>query len=122
MKSVSSQIEKALTGEFIELFPDEAALKLEGLSPAEIILMFRDIRLPQAVALLSRFTPTIGSEIIRRMEPDFARKILSALDPVRAARLLPLLKQEEIDGILTFLDPSRARILRSFLSYPADRA
>jgi magnesium transporter len=113
---------RSLVQDFIRLYPDEAAHRVEPLAPEEV------------AALLERQEPALAAELLRRMPGETAAEALAlvsdgvapamvaALDPGTAATLLSRLDEERWQRLVALLDPALARELSELMRYPPDVA
>ncbi len=122
MAKRSSRAMQALIGNYISLYPDEAANNLETQPLEEIVRLLESHPNIQAVSVVDKLTPDLAARIIELIKEDLAKQVLRDLDPARAVVILSRLDENTRNNMLSLLDEKNVSELRELLSYPADSA
>lgn len=113
---------RALTDEYLRVYPDEAAGVMNGRPLGEILALLAAEPAPLAAALLERLSPEVAAAAIEDMDDEQVRHILPAVDPARVAGLLARLDAEVRGRKLAALGPGTAAELEELMTFPADSA
>jgi magnesium transporter len=113
---------RALSQEFLRLYPDEAARILETVPAPALVAVLEAEPAARGALLLEALSPAVAAEALARVSPGFAGRTLPALDPARAAALLGRLDEDVRERWLALVDAGTARELRTLMTYPADTA
>lgn len=115
--------ELQLSDIFIITHPDEAARILERFDPGEIAEVLTRLEVGEAgAAALQQMTPTVSAEVLGRLDPDTAEKMISGLPLQIAAALLRRLESDHRDRVLSSLSKELNGSLRLLLRCPENTA
>lgn len=117
-----TETSRALTGEFIRLYPDQVAHILEELPPAETARLIEATAGSSASTLLERLSPHLAATVLGELGDEATRAALRTIPPTKAAPILASLPHTQREQKLALLDARLAEHLRELLSYPADSA
>jgi magnesium transporter len=117
-----TETSQTLTGEFIRLYPDQAAHILEELPPAETARLIEATAPSNASGLLERLNPRVAGAVLAELGDDATRAAFKSLLPTKAAPILASLDNATRERKLALLDGRLADHLRELLTYPADTA
>lgn len=113
---------KELIHGFLQLYPGEAAGKMEALPLAETVRLLEEQSPERLASIASRFTPDLAAQVVERVKKEAARIILTSLEPSRAAALLSRLENKERERLLRLLPSGAAAELKELMQYPPDSA
>lgn len=125
MKDTSNKANKALINGFFQLYPAEAALLLNDLSPIEVINYLESESASVASNLFLKLNPDLSEKLVPKMSNELFIKVFTNIDPGEAARLLARVKQTDEKGLsekMSLLAPEHSRELQELMAYPADTA
>ncbi len=121
MSSADAALE-ALSHQYLQAYPREAAGVLEDRPPAEAARLLGQVPPDTGVGVLTGLTPDGAQEVLTHLCPPVRGRLLARLGPVQAARLLRELEPEVRESYLGELAPGTGRELRALLAYPEDSA
>ena len=113
---------RALAELALDRFPDDAARVLETAPVAEIVTLLEAQPAQRTADVLRRLTPDRAARLVAAFDDEATRRVLTALDPNRAANVLARLDPEERNACLAALDESLAQELRALAEYPRETA
>jgi len=111
-----------LRGEFMRLYPEEAAAELEAASLKEILAVMAEEPAERAASVLARMEGDYSARVLEDAPPEISARLAGALDPQDAARILARLDPPRSQEVLDRLNHTRARELRELMTYPPDSA
>jgi magnesium transporter len=113
---------RSLLDDYIDHFPDELVVAMEGTPITEIARILSVQSSERGAALLGRLRPDIAADVIVEIDEDVRRRLLPAADPARAAAAIARLEESVSTGLLQGLDQRTSRELRELMSYPPETA
>lgn len=120
--TATAELQEALTADFIDRHPTEAARVLE------------DVELAEAVEMLEAGSDRVAARLIERTNPERAVEVLQALNPDKMAGIANLLDLQLLAGLLARMDArsreaqlsaigeATAAELTDLMSYPPETA
>lgn len=112
----------SVVSRFIDTDPQQAALALEALTPAEAAGVIRGLPPEAAARVLSRVHPQAEAALYEFLIPEPAATLIGLADPDDAADAFRALTEESRRAMLAVLSPERRRELEERLSYPEHSA
>lgn len=113
---------RAMAHRFVELYPDEAAGRVEEMPAAETAALLERLPRHSAVSLLERLRPDHAAEVLGGAGEPVFQQLVPGLDPARAAGALARLEDEVREARLSLLPAEAAKELRELMRYPPDTA
>ncbi len=118
----SAQIETELTRNFLLRYPADAALKIEALTPTEVLPYLTPQSAEVLIPVWNKLVPSIAARYTLLLPQPLATRILSDMPPNNAVRILtqmpPGKRQEQLD----LLSPGISQELTQLMSYPEGTA
>jgi magnesium transporter len=111
-----------LIGDFIRLYPGEAARAIERLPPAGIARQLASMPVAHAAAVMERLTPEPAANTLQELSGDRAQRVLATMDPARAVPILAWLDEPARERVLASAGEGVARELLALAEYPPDSA
>ena len=122
MPNPCTNLESALAQDFVAQHPDEAAERLEGMSPDAAVGVLSDIEPRVCSRVFDTLSPATALDILESVEPLAGGNLLLDLSPSRAGALLDALTDTRRDEILERMAPADAREFRALATYPPESA
>jgi magnesium transporter len=113
---------RALVGEFLQRYPDEAARALSEIEEEEVLGLLERQPVWLAVQVFAQLNPDLATRLLERMDQELFRRLFAEMDLARAAILLSRLDEKARQIRLQWLDPPDAEELRELMTYPPDAA
>lgn len=111
-----------LARSYLKEFPLEATRVLESLPIRETARFLERQELSTAIDIIYRLTPDTASRVLQHLPDPIAHSILSGSEPGRAATLVSRWDEDRRRQALDLLDPRAAEEIRDYLTYPPDSA
>jgi magnesium transporter len=113
---------RALASVALARHPDEAARLFEVSDDARTAALLGGEPAERVQDVVERLTPDRAARVVAALDEDLARRVLTRMMPQRAAALLARLDPAEREGRLALLQDSVAEELRELARYPSDTA
>jgi magnesium transporter len=113
---------RAVTEEFVRLYPGEAARVLEYGQTGEAVLLLEREQPSRAAAVIERLNSHMAGIVLERLSEQALRRIVPAMDPARAAPLLARIDEYARERILALIEDRLDRQLRELMRYEPNRA
>ena len=111
-----------LADDFLHRFTDEGILHLESTPAAEIVRVLTSLPAPTGSLVLSRLQTSVAAEVVRLLDRDSRRALVSAADPLRVVAFLARIEEPFRAEILNDLEERSTAEITDLLNYPADSA
>jgi magnesium transporter len=113
---------RALTEDFLQRYPQEAAAALDELPAEQAVALLEEQPAARTVALIRRLRPDTAAEVFAALSTPRLADLLRVLEPARAAAILARLDSETRSRRLSALEPGLAKELTALMTYPPDTA
>jgi magnesium transporter len=113
---------RALTEDFLQRYPQEAAAALDALPAEQAVALLEEQPAARTVALIRRLRPDTAAEVFAALSNPRLADLLRLLEPARAAAILARLDSETRSRRLSALEPGLAKELTALMTYPPDTA
>lgn len=113
---------RALTEDFLQRYPQEAAAALDELPAEQAVALLEEQPAARTVALIRRLRPDTAAEVFAALSTPRLADLLRVLEPARAAGILARLDSETRSRRLSALEPGLAKELTALMTYPPDTA
>lgn len=110
------------TAAYVEKYPEEVALHLEGRSVKDILSFLQECDDADMVALLQRLSPALGARVLAQMDDRRLNTVIQQGDFNRTAILMSHWDADFLESRIKPLKEDTVRDLRLLLQYPADSA
>lgn len=107
---------------FIDVEPQQAALSLEGQTPASAAGLLRDLNAHSAAACLERMRPAFAAQVMEILLPEPASSILEHMGPDHVADVFRSLSDQARHAAVEALTPELRQQVQEILTYPEDSA
>ena len=118
----SATASRALTQEFFQVYPAEAARALAALPAGEALRLLSAEPAHRAADVFSRLNPDTATDLLGQMDGELFRQLLESMDPSHGAALVARLEPEARARRLASLPEDLARELADLMDYPAESA
>jgi magnesium transporter len=115
-------LDLALSSALIEQFPSDAAAEIENASELEAAQALSTVPRHLATEVVRRLTPDHAARVLAQLPVAAMRAVCSNLAPARTAGLLAQLDDETRMRVVAALDAGLARELSALASYPRETA
>ena len=112
----------ALVHEYIRLFPTEAALRLEQMTPEEIVSVFELMPSSGIPEIVRRMDPDVVADCVSDMEPEMIRAVFTRLESATGVRVFARMDRPGRNRAFSHLPGHQAREYQALMSYPAESA
>jgi magnesium transporter len=112
----------AVLRRFIDVEPQQAALSLEGQTPAAAASLLRDINVHSAAACLEHVRPAFAAQVMEVLLPEPASSILERMGPDHVADIFRSLSDQARQSAVGALTPELRQQVQEILTYPEDSA
>lgn len=119
---MSDPVAQALAGDFMAVYPGEAARLLESLPEQAVLEQLQGLPAARLVPVMNALSPTIGAAVLLRLPEDSRRAVLQQGERNRATAFLAQLDAAQRDALLQLLPDGTAGQLRQMLAYPEGTA
>lgn len=113
-----NQVLRQLAQAALELYPSEAAVRLEQMRARDVADLLERQKPELAAQVLARLRADLASEVVEVLNAAAATRILAALEPARAAALISRLQDDARAARLAALDEKLSSELAALMSYP----
>ena len=113
---------RLLVDEFLARHPLDAARELDATSVSATVQLLAPTPAVAAAEVIARLNPDHAARVIVELEEPLARGVMESLDPVQAANLVARLSQEDRERLLALVGAERRREIDEIQAYPPGTA
>lgn len=114
--------QQSLIHGFLDLYPMEAALKLDSFPVEKNLHYLQSISTESALEVFARLNPDVAAEVLEEMDDELFVQLFTRIDTHLGARLLSRLNHQDVQNKLSLLPALVSRELKEFMTYKPDSA
>ncbi|MFC3230732.1 magnesium transporter [Marinibaculum pumilum] len=115
---MNAAVSAALAGDFLAVFPAEAARVIETMPEEAIAAQLARLPPARLVPVMNAMTPMIGAAVLQCLPEPARLQVLQQAERSRAAAFLAQAEEEAREALLQLLPAGTAAQLRRMLDYP----
>lgn len=113
---------QALNSAYLQRYPDEVTRLLDELGSDAALSVLQTLPSAEAAMLWEQLPLETAEAILLKADDAFIAEVMAAIDPVQAAALLRRMDDAQCQRVLVRLSAAAAQDLRRLMSYPNDSA
>jgi magnesium transporter len=117
-----SDAARELVGDYLEVYPGEAARLMESAPAEEVARLMASTGPRTSAVILRRIQPDHAADILEAVPSDEGRDLVLELDPAHAANLLVRMQDESRERLMAALPRALADEISGILEYPPGTA